>query len=128
MFVPMNNLRGWPEGHDAALYYNRKGFKSLNTLIFAGFDRRIYDIVPNAPGSFHDNTVYNLSTMKPYLESRVPRIQVLGNNYWYINILALYTVNKWLRPYRFLLELKMFLFYFEYLCNLRNNLSNKGES
>ena len=79
MFIPMTNLRGWPAGHDAGLYYNRKGWKALNTLIFAGMDHRIYDIVANAPGSFHDSTIYNLSTMKHYLETRVPRIQVLGN-------------------------------------------------
>lgn len=49
-------MDGHDGGHDAALYYNRKGLKSLETLMFAGFDHSIYDIVSNVPGSFNDNT------------------------------------------------------------------------
>ncbi len=41
MFILMTNLRGWPAGHDAGLYFNRKGWKALITLIFAGLDYRI---------------------------------------------------------------------------------------
>lgn len=78
MFVAMKNLRELPPNHNRTLYICRKGFPALNCLMFAGYDHFIYDCVPNAPGSFHDSTVYNLSSTKPYLESRVPRVQVLG--------------------------------------------------
>ena len=81
MFVPMTNLRGLPEGHDNVLYINRKGWPALNCLIFAGYDHKIYDITMNAPGSFHDANVYNLSPMKHYLESPDRgAIRVLGDS------------------------------------------------
>ena len=68
MFVRMTNLRNIPEGHYLLLYFNRKVYPALNTLILAGYDHCIYDNVINAPGSFHDSTVYNLFQMKPYLK------------------------------------------------------------
>ena len=42
-------------------FINRKGSYSLNCLVTGGFDQRIYDIVINVPGSFHDFSVYRLS-------------------------------------------------------------------
>ncbi len=60
---PIDKFAWMAAGHDAGLYFNRKGWKALITLIFAGMDHRIYDIVPNAPGSFHNSTIYNLSTI-----------------------------------------------------------------
>jgi hypothetical protein len=88
MFIPMTNLRELPEGHDMELYNNRKGWPAINCLMFAGYDHTIYDMVPNAPGSFHDSTVYLLSNMKTYLEGRDTRIQVLGT-YIYLLILLI---------------------------------------
>ena len=37
-------------------------------------------MVVNAPGSFHDATIYRLSMMKAWLESCFPRVQVLGDS------------------------------------------------
>ena len=78
MSVPMTNLRIPHKGHYQLLYFNRKVYPALNTLVLAGYDHCIYNIVINAPGSFHDSTVYNLSQMKLYPETLVPRVQVLG--------------------------------------------------
>ena len=78
MFVPMKNLRNIPEGHYQLSYFNREVYPALNTLVLAGYDHCIYNIVINAPGSFHNSTMYNLSQMKLYLENLVPRVQVLG--------------------------------------------------
>ena len=78
MFVRMSNIQGFPPGYNRELFFNRKGFTALNCLVFAGFDHTIYDLVPNSPGSFHDSSIYRVSGMKAYLETRFPRVQVLG--------------------------------------------------
>ena len=61
------------------LFINRKGSYSLNCLVTGGFDHKIYDIVINVPGSFHDSSVYRLSRVKAYLETLYPRVYVLGD-------------------------------------------------
>ena len=65
---------------DPDTFINRKGFHSLNVLVIGGFDRLIYDVIANVPGSFHDSTVYRLSEFKPYLESRWPRETCIGDS------------------------------------------------
>ena len=79
MFVPMKNLRNLPPNYDRQVFINRKGWPALNVLMVAGYNHIIYDCDVRAPGSWHDSHVYNMSSTKPYLESRVPRVQVLGN-------------------------------------------------
>ena len=100
MFVPMPYLRGLPTGYDKLIFINRKNYPALNCLIFAGYDHTIYDIVPNASGSFHDANVYNLSAMKHYLESRHPRVRVLGDSAFALNdtIITPYPKNETLGP------------------------------
>jgi len=50
----------------------RKGYYSLNGQIVGGMDRRIYDILLSAPGSYHDAAVYQLSEVKAWLETTFP--------------------------------------------------------
>ena len=64
---------GIPEGKDAKDFLNRKGIYSINTQIMGGFDRRIYDILLTAPGSFHDAAVWSMSQGKAWLETRFPQ-------------------------------------------------------
>ena len=80
MMIPMTNLRSFPPGHDSGLYYNRKTRPALNTLIFANYNQEFFDMVVNAPGSFHDATINRLSKMKAWLESCFLRVQVLGDS------------------------------------------------
>ena len=62
------------------LVVNRKGRKSLNVLVTAGYDHQIYDVINNAPGSFHDAAIWRMSEVKPELELIYPRVHVLGDS------------------------------------------------
>ena len=62
------------------MFINRKGFNSLNILATGGSDKLLYDLVVNAPGSFHDAAIYQMSGVKPYMESRFPRHICLGDS------------------------------------------------
>lgn len=72
--------RGIPEGKDAKDFLNRKGLYSINAQIIGGFDRRIYDILLTAPGSFHDAAVWSMSLGKGWLETRFPQRFFLGDS------------------------------------------------
>lgn len=48
--------------------------------ILGGFDRRIYDIVLSAPGSYHDAAVWAMSRAKPWFETQVPRRFILADS------------------------------------------------
>ena len=74
-----------PVGMEKDLFVNRKGRFSLNCLVTGGYDHKIYDIVCNAPGSFHDASIYRLSQVKPYLESLYPRVYVVGDKAFALN-------------------------------------------
>ena len=49
-------------------------------LVTGGIDRLIYDLLVNVPGSFHDAAAYQMSDVKPYLETRFPREICLGDS------------------------------------------------
>jgi len=74
-------------------FKNRKGAHTLNVLVTAGFDHRIYDVVVNAPGSFHDAAIWRISEIKQYLEMRFPRRYILGDSAFPItdNLIIPYT-------------------------------------
>ena len=72
--------RQMPDGMDKEIFRNRKGWYSLNVLVFGGYDHRIYDLVVNAPGSFHDSAIFRMSMMKPYIRRLYPKVQVLGDS------------------------------------------------
>ena len=67
------HFKGKPRGVEPPLtirrFKNRKDAHTLNILVTAGFDHRIYDIVVNAPGSFHDAATWRISEIK---QSRGP--------------------------------------------------------
>ena len=73
-------FRDIPANVDPAVFINRKGFNSLNVLVTGGCDKLIYNLVYNAPGSYHDAGVYQMSGVKAYLESRFPRNICLGDS------------------------------------------------
>ncbi|XP_023336552.1 uncharacterized protein LOC111707651 [Eurytemora carolleeae] len=56
------------------------GVDSINAQIIGGFDRRIYDILLTAPGSFHDAAVCSMSQGKGWLETRFPQRFFLGES------------------------------------------------
>ena len=75
----------------------RKGYFAINPLIFSGFDRRIYDMVINVPGSYHDAATWRMSMMKPYLENLDPKAVVLGqyfDNMQFISIMFIQLKTK----------------------------------
>ena len=75
-----NIFRKIPVNHDPVQFINRKGFNSLNVLMTGGFDKLIYDLVVNAPGSFHDAGIYQMSGVKAYMETRFPCNIYLGDS------------------------------------------------
>ena len=75
-----NIFRKIPVNRDPAQFINRKGFNSLNVLVTGGSDKLIYDLVVNAPGSFHDAEIYQMSGIKAYMETRFPRNICLGDS------------------------------------------------
>lgn len=65
--------RGVPDDQDPDQFMNRIGFYSINAMITGGINRKIYDIVLSAPGSYTDAAVWSLSRAKAWLETRFPR-------------------------------------------------------
>ena len=79
-------IRGIPEDREAEQFINHKGYYSLNAMItgynifliglynqqfeIGGIDRKIYDIVLSAPGSYHDAAVYAMSRGKAWFETQ----------------------------------------------------------
>ena len=45
-----------------------------------GSDKLIYDLVVNAPGSFHNAGIYQMSGVKAYMETRFPHNNCLGDS------------------------------------------------
>lgn len=51
------------------MFRNRKGYFSLNVQSISSADLKFLDIVARFPGSVHDQTIFNSSTVKEELES-----------------------------------------------------------
>ena len=49
-------------------------------MFAGGFNRRIYDIVLQAPGSYHDAAVWEMSRMKAWLETQDPKRFILADS------------------------------------------------
>ena len=69
-----------PVGKTAKDFINRKGLTTINSQIVGGFDKRIYDILLSAPGSFHDGAVWGMSNARAWLETRFPQRILLGDS------------------------------------------------
>ena len=69
-----------PAGKNPKDFINRKNVYSINSQIVGGFDRRIYDNLLSAPGSFHDAAVWSMSNAKAWLETRFPQRIMLGDS------------------------------------------------
>ena len=76
----MEKPRGIPAGKDPKDFINRKGIYSINSQIIGGIDRRIYDIILTAPGSFHDAALWSMSQRKAWLETWFPQRIFLGDS------------------------------------------------
>ena len=59
--------RSIPPGREPVQFINRKKYNLLNVLLTAGMNHKIYDVVCNAPGSFHDAGIFNQSMVKQWL-------------------------------------------------------------
>ncbi|XP_039968061.1 putative nuclease HARBI1 [Bactrocera tryoni] len=53
------------------LYYNRKGFFSINAMIVCDHTMNIRYINAKNPGATHDSMIFNMSALKAYLEQQV---------------------------------------------------------
>jgi hypothetical protein len=52
-----------PKVEQKLAYVNRKNFTSLNVLIVAGANGKIYYLTSNSPGSYHDSAVFKTSQL-----------------------------------------------------------------
>ncbi|XP_018578346.1 putative nuclease HARBI1 [Anoplophora glabripennis] len=57
-----------PGGDNAELFRNRKGYFSINTQVTCDFNLKIIDIVARWPGSAHDATIFQHSSLKIHME------------------------------------------------------------
>jgi Plant transposon protein. len=63
--IPECNIIG---GDDAEIYRNRKRYFSINVQTVSDSNLKIRDIVARWPGSVHDQTIFNASTLKRKFE------------------------------------------------------------
>ena len=49
---------------DEEVFVCRKGYHSINTQIICDVNNIIMDVIVNWPGSVHDSTIYNQSSIK----------------------------------------------------------------
>ena len=80
LYILSKYIRGLPADRNKDQFINRKGWYSLNVLVTGGPDKKIYDLVVNAPGSFHDAAIWAMSAVKPFLERRFPREHCLADS------------------------------------------------
>lgn len=68
-----------PGGNDAEIYRNRKNYFSLNVQVCGNANLEITNIVARWPGSSHDSTIYNHSSLRRAFERGVyPNCILLG--------------------------------------------------
>ena len=78
-FVFGQKPRGIPAGRTHIDFINRKGAYSINVQIVGGFDRRIYNILCQAPGSFHDAAIWGQSDALAWFRTEFPYKFILGD-------------------------------------------------
>ncbi|XP_052814780.1 putative nuclease HARBI1 isoform X3 [Mya arenaria] len=62
-------------------YICRKGFHAINVMATCSHDRRFIDIVAKWPGSQHDSSVMNTSSLKEHMESERPGMLLADSGY-----------------------------------------------
>jgi len=62
------------------ILYSKMGHNLLDTQYENMNFRRIYDIVLNAPGSYHDAAVWQMSRVKGWASTLYPRHYILGDS------------------------------------------------
>nr|CAH7713996.1 unnamed protein product [Callosobruchus chinensis] len=70
-----------PEGRDADVFRNRKGYFSINTQVVDNKKLKIMDVVTRWPGSVHDQTVFNNSRIKARFQNNEFEDNVLLGKY-----------------------------------------------
>lgn len=69
-------------GNDAEVFRNRKSYFSINTQLVASPNLKIMDITARWPGSAHDSTVLNNSSIRARFEQgEFQNTTLLGNLY-----------------------------------------------
>jgi len=58
-----------PGGEDAEIFRNRKGFFSINVQLISNYDLVILDAVARWPGSAHDSTIFDFSSIRAKFEN-----------------------------------------------------------
>nr|CAH7713995.1 unnamed protein product [Callosobruchus chinensis] len=74
-----------PEGRDADVFRNRKGYFSINTQVVDNKKLKIMDVVTRWPGSVHDQTVFNNSRIKARFQNNEFEDNVLLGDSGYAN-------------------------------------------
>ncbi|XP_058810960.1 putative nuclease HARBI1 [Topomyia yanbarensis] len=68
MCVDGTHIRIIPPAQDRNLFYNRKGFYSLNVLVVCDDQQRIRFVDPSFQGSNHDSHIWRVSPARAYFE------------------------------------------------------------
>ncbi|CAH1996810.1 unnamed protein product [Acanthoscelides obtectus] len=69
-----------PFGEIGEVYRNRKGWMSINTPVVVGPSAEILDIDVHHPGSTHDNTIFDRSSLWARFENNELNRILLGDN------------------------------------------------
>jgi hypothetical protein len=69
-----------PEGENAQLFRNRKGFSSINVQAVSGPDLELQNIVLRWPGSVHDSRIFKNSRLCAQFEYGHIQEMLLGYN------------------------------------------------
>ncbi|XP_059220599.1 putative nuclease HARBI1 [Stomoxys calcitrans] len=79
------------------LYYNRKGYYSLNVMLVCDHELRIQYVDASHPGACHDSFIWNNSELRAHLEKPY---SIGGSSYWLLGD-AGYALEPWLMtPHR----------------------------
>ncbi|GBM93211.1 hypothetical protein AVEN_143155-1 [Araneus ventricosus] len=114
-----------PGGSNAELFRNRKGFFPLNVQTLSDPDSHIRNIVARWPGSVHDSTIFEHSSLRAKFEAGVipPKYHLVGDNGYGCST---YLLTQFLNP-RTQSERNLFKLLLRagslYLCGILFNLS-----
>ncbi|XP_053949397.1 putative nuclease HARBI1 [Anastrepha ludens] len=79
------------------LYYNRKGYYSLNVMLVCDHELKIRHVDASHPGASHDSLIWNVSELRSHFETQFSNHQ---RTFWLLSD-AGYSLEPWLiAPYR----------------------------
>ena len=90
--IAINAPSSQDEEYPAFVYYNRKGFYSINTQVICDSDMKILSANARFPGATHDSAIWGSSVIRRYVSSKY---QQGVRNMWLLGDSG-YPVEPWL--------------------------------